>query len=36
MGKCTRLEETQRALIICGVTPKPVWQKTEKVGAANL
>lgn len=36
MGKYTRLEETQWALIICGVTPKSVWQKTEKVGTANL
>lgn len=35
-GKRTRLEETQWALIICGVSPKSVWQKTEKVGAANL
>lgn len=36
MGKCARLGETQGALIICGVTPKSVWQKTEKVGEANL
>lgn len=36
MGKCTRLEETKWALIICGVTPNSVWQKIEKAGAANL